>query len=72
MIPVNDENASPLAGSIRQVNHDENALPLAENVPPRRIPDNIMLMRRSTKRARGALQSELSPLAENVPPKRGV
>jgi hypothetical protein len=68
---VNDENASPLAGSIPQVN-DENALPLAENVPPRRVPDNIILMRISTRRARGALQSKLSPLAENVPPKRGV
>jgi hypothetical protein len=68
---VNDENASPLAGSIPQVN-DENVLPLAENVPPRRVPDNIILMRRLTKRARGALQSELSPLAENVPPRRGI
>jgi hypothetical protein len=68
---VNDENASPLAGSIPQVN-DENTLPLAENVPPRRVPANIILMRRSTRRARGALQSELSLLTENIPPKRGV
>jgi hypothetical protein len=28
------------------------------------------LMRRSTRRARGALQNELSPSAENVPPER--
>jgi hypothetical protein len=28
-------------------------------------------MRRSTRRARGALQNELSPSAENVPPRRG-
>jgi hypothetical protein len=69
---VYDENASPLAGSIPQVN-DENASPLAENVPPRRVPENVTLMRRSTRRARGVLlQSELSPLAENIPPRRGV
>jgi hypothetical protein len=27
-------------------------------------------MRRSTRRARGALQNELSPSAENVPPEK--
>jgi hypothetical protein len=62
----------PLERQMMVMVNDENALPRAENVPPRRVPDNKILMRRSIRRARGALQSELSPLAENVPPKRGV
>jgi 1,2-phenylacetyl-CoA epoxidase PaaB subunit len=61
---VNDEYASPLAGSIPQVN-DENALQLAENVPPRRrIPENITLVRRSTRRATAALHGELTSVLE--------
>jgi hypothetical protein len=70
---VHDENDSPLAGSIPHTQgNDENAPPLAENIPPRRVPENITQMRRSTRRARGALQNELSPSAESVPPRRGT
>jgi hypothetical protein len=64
-----DENDSPLAGSILEVN-DENVSPLDENVLPRRVLENITLVRRSTRRATAAIHGELSPLAKNVPPRR--
>jgi hypothetical protein len=50
--------------------NDENVSPLDENVLPRRVLENITLVRRSTRRATAAIHGELSPLAKNVPPRR--